>query len=197
MEIKKGGGKVEALHNGIQEEISNSEQDKEIKKLVNRWENGEFPELRFTAPDVEVLFENIKSAYDRFIIAAGGLVVNNSKLLLIFRKGKWDLPKGKIEKGEAIDAGALREVMEETGLQAVKIKNEFLRTYHTYIMKEQHVLKETVWYIMTSDDNETSPQLSEGITTTKWISANMLEGISANTYDNILFLLKTFFKDKS
>jgi len=196
IEIQRGAEKVEAIYDGRQEKIDDGELQKKVTNLVAGLEKGEFSELCFTTTDVELLFEKIKSAYDRFIIAAGGLVINRAgKLLLIFRKGKWDLPKGKIEKNERINEGALREVMEETGLKRVNIKNEFLRTYHTYVMNEERILKETVWYLMTTDDDKTTPQLNEGITATKWISADMLEEISTNTFDNILLLLRTFFKD--
>ena len=80
------------------------------------------------------------------IIAAGGLVINeNDELLMIFRRGKWDLPKGKLDKGESIADCALREVMEETGLQQVKIEKPLGITYHEYFDKRlrNDVIKET------------------------------------------------------
>src|SRR5687768_2564827 len=49
------------------------------------------------------------------VLAAGGLVQNEKEeLLMIYRKGKWDLPKGKLDKNEKLEDCALREVMEET-----------------------------------------------------------------------------------
>jgi 8-oxo-dGTP pyrophosphatase MutT (NUDIX family) len=51
------------------------------------------------------------------IKAGGGIVVNEqNEVLLIYRRGKWDLPKGKLDDGETIEECALREVKEETGL---------------------------------------------------------------------------------
>ncbi len=37
------------------------------------------------------------------IKTAGGIVIKNEKILFIYKNGKWDLPKGKIDKGETID----------------------------------------------------------------------------------------------
>ena len=67
------------------------------------------------------------------IIAAGGLVLNEkNELLMIFRRNKWDLPKGKLDEGESIEACALREVKEETGLQKLKLEKFIDITFHDY-----------------------------------------------------------------
>ena len=63
----------------------------------------------------------------KVIKAAGGVVQNSqNKYLLIFRRGKWDLPKGKIDKGETIKNAATREVMEETGLHEIELRQTYL-----------------------------------------------------------------------
>ncbi|MCK7539615.1 MAG: NUDIX domain-containing protein [Marinilabiliales bacterium] len=69
--------------------------------------------------------------YDLFslfniVIAAGGFVRNEKdEILFIFRRGHWDLPKGKLNHKKGIiekkkDA-AVREVMEETGIEKIDI----------------------------------------------------------------------------
>ncbi len=177
---------------------SNGKLKEHVAPLVKRWEDNEFRELRFKTPEPVKVFNNIKSVYGNFIIAAGGLVINGKgRLLVIFRNGKWDLPKGKIEDGESIRKGAAREVMEETGLQNLRIGKEFTRTYHTYLLHGKRVLKETVWFLMTCDNDTTLPQLSEGITAAEWISKSRLKHISTNTFDNILLLLKAYFNNKT
>lgn len=195
---KMPGDKTIALYAGTQELIPRAALREKIISLVHRWERGDFPELTLSSANPASLFEMVKSAYDRFLIAAGGLVTNKSgRLLVILRNGKWDLPKGKIEPHESIQAGAIREVMEETGLKNVKVKGEFARTRHSYLLDGQRVLKETVWYLMTCADDRTLPQHNEGITAAEWIAASGLRKISSNTYESILLLLKAFFANNA
>jgi len=123
-------------------------------------------------------------------------VTNRNRLLVIFRNGKWDLPKGKIEAGESMTEGALREVTEETELKKLEIVKRFACTYHTYRMGNERVLKETTWYLMRTPDTQTTPQLKEGITVATWITAEQLEEILMNTFGNIRLLVEKFFRDK-
>ncbi|MCC7301213.1 MAG: NUDIX domain-containing protein [Bacteroidia bacterium] len=104
------------------------------------------------------------------VIAAGGIVQNaNGELLMIFRKGKWDLPKGKLEPGESPDAGAVREVMEECGVPLPETEGFFGRTYHVYNEKEEPILKETWWFKMKLQNSPAlHAQKEEGITEAVW-----------------------------
>jgi len=141
--------------------------------------------------DFERLWKDFKSLY-RVIRAAGGLVYNpDGEVLAIHRNGFWDLPKGKIEKGEKKKAAAVREVMEETGLKKVKLEHKLLMTYHTYRhpRKDIRVLKKTFWYRMSSDDQDLIPQAEEGIEKAIWIRAANLKK-ERPIYLNILEVLK-------
>src|SRR5215212_7887430 len=92
-----------------------------------------------------------KAVFKKFVLiqAAGGLVLNPAKaMLFIYRKGRWDLPKGKLDEGETLDHCAVREVKEETGLQHLRLIEPLLVTYHTYDEDGRHMLKETHWYLM-------------------------------------------------
>ncbi|HLR36932.1 MAG TPA: NUDIX domain-containing protein, partial [Chitinophagaceae bacterium] len=65
--------------------------------------------------------------------AAGGLITNpKGEILLLFRRGKWDLPKGKMEAGEKPEETAIREVTEETGLKNISIVKKLTDTWHSY-----------------------------------------------------------------
>ena len=125
------------------------------------------------------------------IKAAGGLVYNQeNKLLMIFRNGKWDLPKGKKEKGEEIESCAKREVQEECGVSNLEITEKLMDTYHIYTHKEKKVLKRTFWYKMKTDfDGELTPQTKEGITKVEWVMHEDLEEKLKNSYGNIRELL--------
>ena len=112
------------------------------------------------------------------IIAGGGLVLNGKKeLLMIFRLGHWDLPKGKWEEGETIEECAVREVEEETGLQNVKPGTPAGLTYHEYFNKytQEEVVKETHWFLMSiADEQEPIPQASEDIQKAEWVPLDKL-----------------------
>ena len=115
------------------------------------------------------------------IQAAGGLVENEKgEWLIIFRRGKWDLPKGKMDEGETPEETAIREVMEETGLQDVILSNHILDTYHIYTEYGKQILKETFWYKMkVSGEQSITPQTEEDIEQVKWIKAS-----EWNLYEN-------------
>lgn len=106
------------------------------------------------------------------IIAGGGLVENEKgELLMIFRKGKWDLPKGKLDPGESPEHGAVREVIEECGIPTPNVEGFFSRTYHAYEEKGQTVLKETWWFKMSVNGIPAlTAQLEEGISEANWLS---------------------------
>lgn len=128
------------------------------------------------------------------IIAAGGLVLNDKKkLLMIFRRGKWDLPKGKLDKGESIEDCALREVKEETGLQKVRIENFIALTRHEYFntYSNKDVIKETHWYEMYAPGNQTLiPQTEEDIEKIEWTAENEIQQKLKNSYPNIMEIIE-------
>ncbi|MBK8951722.1 MAG: NUDIX domain-containing protein [Chitinophagaceae bacterium] len=106
--------------------------------------------------------------------AAGGLVKNeNNEVLFIFRRGKWDFPKGHIDKGEKPEKCALREVKEETGLKKVKLISQLITTYHTYHEGTRFILKESKWFLMEADGKQLlTPQAEEEITDIKWVKSS-------------------------
>jgi len=126
------------------------------------------------------------------ITAGGGLVKNNKgELLVIFRRGKWDLPKGKAEQGESMEQTAIREVEEECGLEGIKIQDFMASTYHIYQAPEGFILKKTDWYSMLySGKFSPKPQLAEDITDVRWIEPSSLDEIYENTFPSILELIK-------
>lgn len=128
----------------------------------------------------------IKNEFD-FISAAGGLVLNkNKEVLFIFRNGKWDLPKGKIEKGEKKKTAAVREVEEECGISSPTIDKFITTTYHIYYYKEKIALKESFWYLMHYSGNETLiPQEEEGITEVKWLKTEEINEAMQNSFPSI------------
>ncbi len=124
----------------------------------------------------------------KVIEAAGGAVKNSEgKLLMIHRRGKWDLPKGKIDKGETPEKAALREVEEECGVSGLKITRTLSPTYHTYKEGEKIILKKTHWYEMkTSDSKKLVPQTEEGISKCEWRNeAGVIEALK-DTFHSVV-----------
>ena len=134
------------------------------------------------------------------IEAAGGMVTNSKgAFLFIYRNGKWDLPKGKIEKGEKNREGAVREVEEECGITVSAIGQKICKTYHTYTVKGEVVLKRTHWYEMSYKGAEKlKPQKEEGITEVRWFRKGHIDAIVKNTFPSIMDVLAKMdlFKDK-
>jgi 8-oxo-dGTP pyrophosphatase MutT (NUDIX family) len=120
----------------------------------------------------------------RMIRAAGGLVKNGKgAYLFIYRLGKWDLPKGKIDEGEKTKEAAKREVEEECGIEVDYLGPKLISTYHLYTIKEDLVIKKTCWYEMgVNKSPKLIPQLEEDITRAEWRSPTDLKEIRENTY---------------
>ncbi len=128
----------------------------------------------------------------KMIRAAGGLVVDDEgKILMIFRRGKWDLPKGKFEDGETLEECAKREVIEETGLATLDLKTPLLVTYHTYAEKKGLYLKETHWFLFEAPGKqELVPQTEEDISKIDWVNPADIKDYISNTYGLIKDVLE-------
>ena len=121
------------------------------------------------------------------IEAAGGLVKNERKeYLFIYRNDTWDLPKGKIEKGETIKSAAVREVEEECGIVIKKLGRRICKTYHAYTSRGEVVIKKSYWYKMKAEgQDKLKPQKEEGITDARWFTKDKMGIITKNTFPSI------------
>ena len=142
--------------------------------------------------DLKALWSDFSSLF-KVIEAAGGVVFNQKKeVLVIFRRDFWDLPKGKIDKGESPEKAAVREVQEETGLENVILGKHILNTYHTYELKDKRILKKTYWYEMKTTDIELIPQTEEDIEQAEWVVLSDFLNSKPIIYGNILIVLDEF-----
>lgn len=128
------------------------------------------------------------------IIAGGGLVLNEAgELLLIFRRGKWDLPKGKLDEGETIAQCAVREVMEETGITGITLGELIGISYHEYFdtFINQEAIKETHWFAMQANGVQNLvPQTEEDILGIRWVKGTTLATCLENSYDTVIDIIK-------
>jgi len=157
-------------------------------------ENSSCKSVNLYGEDPDKIWDDFHDSFTN-IEAAGGIVKNDeNKVLFIYRLGKWDLPKGKLEPNESLEHAAVREVEEETGIENLKLQNFIGSTYHTYRERENNaqILKTTFWYLMKSTDSkELIPQTEEGITKVEWKSKDeILTDVLPNTFKNIELILK-------
>ncbi|MDF2933308.1 MAG: hypothetical protein K0R36_2639 [Chryseobacterium sp.] len=163
-------------------------------------QNTSVKELNVYGEQIDEIWEEFKKLF-RIIEAAGGIVNRpNGDILFIKRLGKWDLPKGKMEKGESREESAVREIEEETNLQNVELLDFINTTYHIYIERNgDRVLKYTHWFEMNFDGEDTSkPQIEEGITEVAWKNTSQIESeVFPSTFKNIQLIIKEFWATKA
>lgn len=176
--------------NGSYEQLSHDADPEEIITILNQ-QNVEGCEVITEHP--KKFWKKFKSSF-KYIVAAGGTVFNaDNELLVIHRLGKWDLPKGKLEKEEDIETCAIREVNEECNVGGLKIVSELESTFHCYPLKSgKWALKRTYWYKMeTTFNGVLIPQTEEGIDQVKWMPISQLDTVKANTYQSILEVINS------
>jgi 8-oxo-dGTP pyrophosphatase MutT (NUDIX family) len=162
-----------------------------IIKVIESLAKGKLKKAYIYHPDILKLMKMFRHKIP--VVAAGGGFVTNpkGKVLFIFRNGKWDLPKGKVDKGETIENAALREVEEETGVKDLVI-DKFLRTtYHIFKRAGEYQLKEVHWFAMsTSYKGKLVGDKSEGIVKVKWKGPKKAAKALENSYHNIKILFE-------
>jgi 8-oxo-dGTP pyrophosphatase MutT (NUDIX family) len=188
---KHGSAELEPQGNGDDVLITDNTRTAFLQELVYRLNHGK------PYQTVYVLAKNPKSLLKRFmkfyklVNAGGGVVLNkNNDVLLIFRRGVWDLPKGKADGRESKRRTAVREVKEETGVKKLRVEGPVLLypsrqtcTYHTYKENDAFMLKATYWFLMRSKSDEPlEPQESEEIFQAEWVPREEVEERLANSY---------------
>ncbi|WP_226064341.1 NUDIX hydrolase [Kaistella polysaccharea] len=167
-----------------------------LEIAVDLLENTSCPELNIYGEEIDEIWEDFTHMF-KVVEAAGGIVRNSkNEILFIRRLGKWDLAKGKIEKGESLEQAALREIEEETGLKEL-ILEEFLNTtFHIYTERNgDRILKTTYWfkveYVGTA---EPIPQTEEGISEVSWKDEEEIKSsVLGMTFQNIKLILNQYW----
>ena len=160
-----------------------------IYQIVERLFQNELGGICLFCSSLKDNWEAFKSQF-KIQEAAGGKVLNaNNEVLFIYRFNKWDLPKGKLEKGETIEEGAIREVQEECGITNLEVENQLETTYHIFTRKNKIILKITYWFLMKTDyTGKLTPQKEEGIEAVIYKSNSEIKKALENTYENIKLL---------
>jgi ADP-ribose pyrophosphatase YjhB (NUDIX family) len=161
----------------------------DIESLIIKMFNNKISKAYLYYPDEKEILKKVKEQIP--VRKAGGGLVYNSKgdVLFIFRNGKWDLPKGGIEKHEEIEETAIREVEEETGAKKLQIRKKLQKTYHVFKRNGKYRLKITHWFEMVTDyEGELLPQANEGIEKAVWLNPEEVKEALKNSYENIKLL---------
>jgi 8-oxo-dGTP pyrophosphatase MutT (NUDIX family) len=167
-------------------------------KLINRFflytfskKNKKYDSITFVVNDKKDAKKTVTS-YFKVISAGGGVVYNEAKKVLVMKRlGKWDLPKGKADKGEKFRETAAREVTEECNVE-VAVLRKVCTTWHTYRIHGKRILKRTKWYKMDClNDTEMTPQVEEDIEELRWMNRNEIAEAMKNSYASIRFVLRS------
>ncbi len=167
-----------------------------LEIAVDLLENTSCPEMNVYGENIEEIWEDFTHMFT-VIEASGGLVCNNhEEVLFIRRLGKWDLPKGKVEKDESLEQAALREVEEETGLKELILEEFLNNTFHIYKERNgEKILKTTYWFRMTYvGKEEPVPQTEEGISAVCWKNREAIKiDVLPETFNNIKLILNDYW----
>lgn len=167
-----------------------------IDRIVRLMEVKKLKKLRSLTLVTDKKKKIIAHLKDQFKIvrAAGGLVLKDGKILMMYRLGVWDLPKGKLNKKEKVQEGALREVEEECSIQ-VEVIDKLPKTWHSYAFKGKKILKKTSWYVMNcTDDSLMKPQAEEFIEEVRWMTPEEVLEVLPKAYTSISFIVRHYLQ---
>ena len=168
----------------------------QLQEVFYKLRNTDIKGMYLFHEDLDYMWQDFCNHFE-IVEAAGGLVLREEALLLIYRNHFWDLPKGKKEEGESIAETAIREVSEECGIRHLQIQEHLKKTYHIYFEDNHFKMKMTHWYTMLTRDNaQPAPQQEEGIRIAEFINLNQLNEKYDNMYANIHHVITYFLKHK-
>ena len=163
----------------------------DIEQLIIKMFQNKIQKASLYYPDEKAILKKLKEKIP-VCKAGGGLVFNKKgEVLFILRNGKWDLPKGGIERDEEIADTAMREVEEETGVDELEITRKLQKTYHIFKRNGKYKLKITHWFEMqTNFEGTPFPQANEGIEKAVWLNPEQIKEALKNSYENIKLLFE-------
>lgn len=136
---------------------------------------------------------SIREFFSKFqwIEAAGGIVkqLSTQNYLFIYRNGRWDLPKGKIESNESPESASIREVQEECGLKKIDLGKRLPASYHVYHAYNKYWIKKTYWFEMTTLEHAVTPQSEEDISKVEWMNEEKVKTLRKETYANLIDII--------
>lgn len=164
-------------------ECAISERELTRAKVINFFQSCN--SLTVLCADCNAAFERFLSEFD-YVEAAGGVVTDElDRVLMIFRRNRWDLPKGHIDAGEDALTAAVREVEEETGVSGLKFAGELCNTLHAYNVYGKWEIKRTYWFAFSTTSSATTAQTEEDIESAVWCSEAEVDSNLNSSYPTI------------
>lgn len=161
-----------------------------ISKVIKELNRSSIKEVRLIHDDKDKLLKKFLKKLPNVVAGGGKVYNNNEEILFIFRNGKWDLPKGKVDGKETIEEAAIREVEEETKVRDLKIVKPLETTYHIFKRNGKYKIKITHWFEMTTTyTGKLEPEENEGITEVAWLNQSEITKALKNSYANIKSLI--------
>lgn len=195
IDAKKQSLEPKKLHDDVLVLNASKEELDRLLQLMTKNKFKNLDAVTFAVNKRKAVVNHLKQKFD-IVEAAGGVVEKGDLILLIHRLGKWDFPKGKLNKKETPEAAAVREVEEECRVK-VLLGEKICSTYHTYIMNERYILKKTHWYRMDLlDDSQMAPQKEEDIDEVRWMEIRDVRAALYNSYRSIRHVAREFYKLK-
>jgi 8-oxo-dGTP pyrophosphatase MutT (NUDIX family) len=161
-----------------------------VKAMIHEMELPRIHAGVFLHSDVDAVLKAFRKKLFPIQAAGGFVYTDDLELLLIFRRGKWDLPKGKVDEGESLETCAIREIKEETGIDISRNEGPLCTTFHTYHQFGKHILKESHWFLMKAKKGSFTPQLDEEIEKCEWVPADRVAPYLDNTHASIIDVVK-------
>ncbi len=150
-----------------------------------------------TEQALESFFESYQKTFQS-IRAAGGVVRDEAgHLLFIWKRQRWDLPKGKVEPTETPEESAQREITEETGLNELRLVRYLLDTYHIYHERGAWMLKTVHWYLFETCGVRppVKVQADEGIERAVWAKPSEVPFLYPQSYGTIQEVIEKVLND--
>jgi 8-oxo-dGTP diphosphatase len=122
---------------------------------------------------------------DAEVLAAGGVVVRDDGRIAVIHRPRyddWSLPKGKLDPGESFEDGAVREVLEETGVRG-RIVGELEPTSYVDRKGRDKLVR---WYRMEPDGDPSDFAPNDEVDELRWLTPDEAHGLVSYDHDRVL-----------
>jgi 8-oxo-dGTP pyrophosphatase MutT (NUDIX family) len=142
-------------------------------------------------------FEAYRKTFHNLVAAGGAVRDERGNILFIWKRQKWDLPKGKVEPHETPEESAQREIREETGLSELRLVRYLMETYHIYQERGDWIFKTAHWFLFETAGVQPPVQVQaeEGIERYLWAKPSEVPFLYPQSYGTIREVIEKVLTD--